>query len=156
MRWQNMKRAGGYFTVEAALVLPIVFGCILFLIYQGIYQYDRCALEQNLNRVSLLALAENASDREKGLKNAQKLMTEQTDIFLAWEAEDLSFSVKKGRMKNEVRGRVEFPFKNLLFQDLDVYWEITARTEGDILNPVSFVRNYQKILGGLSDGDRVH
>ena len=36
-----MRERNAYFTVEAALVLPLVTGAILFVIYTMLFQYDR-------------------------------------------------------------------------------------------------------------------
>lgn len=44
----NRRYVGGYFSVEAALVLPAVLGVYLFLIAVLLVQYDRCLLEQDL------------------------------------------------------------------------------------------------------------
>ena len=37
-----------YFTVEAALIIPLVLGILVFLIFIMFYQYDRCLLEQDI------------------------------------------------------------------------------------------------------------
>lgn len=39
----------GYMTVEASLVLPMVFGVIVFVICLLFYSYDRCLLEQDMS-----------------------------------------------------------------------------------------------------------
>lgn len=43
----NDAREGGYMTVEAALVLPVVLCAMVVLIYLGFFLYDRCAMEQD-------------------------------------------------------------------------------------------------------------
>lgn len=40
------KKMAGYFTVEAALLLPFVFMIIVLMIFLSFYCYDRCVLEQ--------------------------------------------------------------------------------------------------------------
>ena len=40
------KKVSGYFTVEAALLLPIIIMIIVFMIFLSFYCYDRCILEQ--------------------------------------------------------------------------------------------------------------
>ncbi len=37
----------GYMTVEAALIMPIVWFAIFFLIFAGFFQYDRCVAQQD-------------------------------------------------------------------------------------------------------------
>lgn len=38
----------GYMTVEASLVLPLVFGMMMFVLSLLVYSYDRCVLEQEV------------------------------------------------------------------------------------------------------------
>lgn len=40
------KKMSGYFTVEAALLLPFAMMIIVFMIFLSFYCYDRCILEQ--------------------------------------------------------------------------------------------------------------
>ncbi|MBQ6787267.1 MAG: pilus assembly protein [Lachnospiraceae bacterium] len=46
MRRYLTKKMSGYFTVEAALLLPFVIMIIVFMIFLSFYCYDRCILEQ--------------------------------------------------------------------------------------------------------------
>ena len=147
------KKYEGYFTVEAALVLPVVLGFILFVVYLGIFQYDRCALEQKLNLITLLALSADVQSNEEKVERAQKLASEADDRFLAWELQEVSFSISRGKMVNVFHGTVRFPFRFLFDESMDNLWIIQAKAEGNSLKPVSFVRNYKKIEGGLSNGN---
>ena len=36
-----------YFTVEAALVMPVVLAIIVMIIYMSFYLYDRCVMQQD-------------------------------------------------------------------------------------------------------------
>ncbi len=45
------KECGAYFTVEAALVMPVVLACYLLIIMLLIYIYERCIWEQNAYRL---------------------------------------------------------------------------------------------------------
>ena len=40
------KAVKGYFTIEAALILPFVTGVILVILYLLFFQYNRCLLVQ--------------------------------------------------------------------------------------------------------------
>ena len=46
MRRYLSEKTGGYFTVEAALLLPFVMMSIVFMIFLSFFCYDRCILEQ--------------------------------------------------------------------------------------------------------------
>lgn len=53
MQVRYKKAVGGYFTVEAALVLPIVFGCYFVVVMSLIFIYERCIWEQNACRLPI-------------------------------------------------------------------------------------------------------
>ena len=41
-----------YFTVEAAVLYPVVLGVVLLMMYLLFFQYDRCLLEQDMGRAA--------------------------------------------------------------------------------------------------------
>ena len=43
----EFKKAEGYFTVEASLVMPLVIFLIGFIFYLTFYLYNRCAIAQD-------------------------------------------------------------------------------------------------------------
>ena len=61
---EDMEKKNAYFTVEAALVLPIVIAALLFVIYMMLFQYDRCLLEQDMGAIALWGALVDASDAE--------------------------------------------------------------------------------------------
>lgn len=71
MGWNNMKgkRADGYFTVEAALVMPVVLMCYAALILLLCFIYERCIWEQNACRLPV--------------------WKEYVEGFVSWDAKDV-------------------------------------------------------------------
>ena len=51
MNGLEKKECNGYFTVEAALVMPVVLICYLLIIQLLIFIYERCIWEQNACRL---------------------------------------------------------------------------------------------------------
>ena len=49
MKWGSQK-CRAYFTVEAAMVIPIVMGCIGMVCMLMFYMYERCVLDENACR----------------------------------------------------------------------------------------------------------
>ena len=45
-KWKRME-AEAYFTVEAALIVPVVVCIFVMIIYLSFYLYDRCVLTQD-------------------------------------------------------------------------------------------------------------
>lgn len=54
------KQENAYFTVEAAMVMPIVLFAIGMVIYLGFFQYSRCLAEQE---EGLLQIQDNAAQQ---------------------------------------------------------------------------------------------
>ena len=65
-------KLGGYFSVEAALVFPLVMGTILLLIYLGFYQYDRCMLEFDMGTIALRGCSCDEQDRTMVLDEMER------------------------------------------------------------------------------------
>ncbi len=53
---KKRNRTEGYFSVEAALVLPMVLSVYVFLIAMLLLQYDRCQLEQDMASMMIKAV----------------------------------------------------------------------------------------------------
>ena len=51
-------RYRGSFTVEAALIMPVILGVIVFFIYIGMFTLDRCSIEYICQSVSCAAVYE--------------------------------------------------------------------------------------------------
>ena len=45
---KEKKSLRGYLTLEAAMVLPVVFALVIMLLYLTFYLYDRCRMTQDL------------------------------------------------------------------------------------------------------------
>lgn len=52
---QKYCKENAYFSLEATLIMPIVFMTILFLIYIGFFFYDKCLLKQDIYRMLIRA-----------------------------------------------------------------------------------------------------
>ena len=93
------RRVMGYFTVEASLLLPIVFAFYLFLIGMMIFQYDRCLMEQDMETLILKYGYTDETNPEKQLfymqAQAGKLTTER---YIWMEPQDMRIRIKGWRL----------------------------------------------------------
>lgn len=69
----------GFFSVEAALIMPIVLGVYVFLIVMLFLQYDRCLLEQDM--ASIMIKAGNYEG------TPQQTMAYLQELTVQWERE---------------------------------------------------------------------
>ena len=143
-----MRKLKGYFTVEAALVLPLIFVLIQFIIYLLFFQYNRCLQELNTGVLTLRGTAMKAENNEERIiqlrKEAEELSCEK---YIAWESEPVELKIEKGKIFIVQRGQLRFPFwKNL--GSVQQRWSTVASCENYLISPTSFIRNCRKIKGG--------
>ena len=145
-----MKReVEGYFSVEAALVFPMVIGVILLLIYLGFYQYDRCMLEFDMAAIALVGYHCEEEETESVLDEMERVAVGiSRERYVAWEAENINIEVNGNRVCASGGGKLRFPFGFLIQKGMNDAWEAEANYENRRLDPVAFVRGYKKIAGG--------
>lgn len=130
----------GYFTVEAALVFPMVLAEIVLVIYLLIFQYDRCLMEQDLGVLALRGMvlqAEDNQDRIQELERQEQSM--DTQKYLAWERGELEMKIERGILHVERSGRMEA---------MNASWESTRDYESHMISPVLLIRSYRRWKGG--------
>ena len=138
-----------YFTVEAALVMPIVISCILFVVYIWIFQYDRCIMEIDTYAAAFSASKAEAEDNEERIYLTQKYLNEiYYDKYVAWNFDTANIKIVKESIYVEREGNVKFPFTSLKFWNGDNIWSSKSKVKADIINPAFVVRSIRKLRGG--------
>lgn len=72
MRSICFHREKGYFTVEAALILPFTMMIVVFMTFLSFYCYDRCILEQCAYAAALRGSSNRFASNEEAQEEAQK------------------------------------------------------------------------------------
>ena len=139
----------GYFSVEAALVFPMIIGAILLLIYLGFYQYDRCMMEFDVAAIALAGSSCDEEDRIAVLDEMERVARELSkERYIAWEAENINIEVKGNHVCTTGGGKLRFPFGLLIQKGMNGVWKVEVNYENRRLDPVAFVRSYKKSAGG--------
>ena len=87
-----------YFTAEAAFIMPIVFGTLLFMVYLFLYQYDRCLLEQDIGAMALWGSLVEVSDTiELEQKTQERMAGLYKEKYVAWRITHLEASLDRNR-----------------------------------------------------------
>ena len=137
------KKYGAYFTVEAAVLYPIVLGVILLMLYLLFFQYDRCLLEQDMGSAAVKGGSRWMQKKEE--VNRQLL---EEDMFfderkyIAWETELPRWKLEKSYITVEQTGRLLYPFSALTGNPR--YWSTKASFQVNRSSPVDFVRKYRR------------
>ena len=97
MQRKNYK---AYFTVEAAVLYPIVLGVIVLMTYLLFFQYDRCLLEQDMGRAAVRSGSRWMQKKEELNRQLQeKDMFFDTEKYIAWESELPVWKLEKNQVK---------------------------------------------------------
>lgn len=136
------------FTVEAAMILPIFFFACIFLVYIGIYQYDRCIAEQNLRYVIVRSKElTHASDKERE-KNLQEMVeTIFAECIMPGITGESECDVSRGKIKVSYNGIVAAKLLTVFDGDFEREWELQAEGTAKVWKPVEFIRLYSRIKG---------
>jgi aspartyl/asparaginyl-tRNA synthetase len=140
----RMKYENGYFTVEAALILPIALLFITMMIFWAFYVYDRSILEHSAYQAALRGTY-NHMDASKSAKESQEAaaLLVENRVFAKKE---LTQDVKVGLGKVSVSYHcvVNMPLQPWLgeyirgFSDDNMTFDITKTTYK--LKPAKFIR----------------
>lgn len=145
------KLCKAYFTVEAAIIVPIVMSVLVYVIFMSLFQYNRCLLEQDIGMLILYAVE---SDEQEGteLKNnlEQKLKDLYWDKYFSWKQEELQVSVKGEKVEIYGMGELQFPFMDWNLAHLNTKWSAQAKREGYRLNPTEYIRLINRLKREIS------
>ena len=142
-------KKNAYFTVETALVLPLVMGALILTVFLFLFQYDRCLLEQDVNILAIYAgtaMAESVEKLEATVhRRTSKVSMEK---YVAWEMNDLQVIVKGNRVSVRGGGQLTLPLPEWNFFGKENVWETQTLRETQRITPAAYIRLYRKVRGG--------
>lgn len=141
------KKLGGYFTVEAAFVMPVVICVLALLCYLGFFMCNRCLLLQDTYIMGL------RGSRADGLSNEQTAayILEQSQEMLSkyYAVSEIDKNVKVGRTEISVTlcGKMKVPFSFFAWEEekMNGVWEMQEKKTFDRTKPVDFIRACRKV-----------
>lgn len=141
------KSAEGYFTVEAALVLPVALGVVILIIYLLFFQYNRCLQEQD---IGILALRGRVLQTESNEERMRRLREQADDLYtkkyIAWDSGAIELKHGKGTISVKQSSHLQFPFGGM--SHVGDTWETTSEYSNQVISPVPFIRSYRRVIGG--------
>ena len=110
---KNQTEYEGFFSVEAALVLPIVLGVYLFLIVMLFLQYDRCLLEQDMASIMVKAGSYEGTPQQT-MEYLQELTAQWERKRYLWIAPQAPyFTIQGSQIRLEATGEYTVPILGL-------------------------------------------
>ena len=150
-----MKRQNAYFTVEAALVLPLVINVMLLVTYLFCFQYDRCLLEQDMGALALWSsvTASGYTDDTESLNMllAQRAADVYQGKYVAWKNTNVEIRLEKNQISVSGSGELTFPIPEWNLWSDSSHWEAKTSFQNSRLSPVFYIRQYRKLKGLLSN-----
>lgn len=135
------KEYKAYFTVEAAVLYPVVLGVVLLMMYLLFFQYDRCLLEQDMGRAAIRGGSRWMQSKEELNRQLQeKDMFFDTEKYIAWESELPVWKLEKSQVTVQQTGRMPYPFSAITGSPR--YWSTKAEFQVTRNSPVDLLRNY--------------
>lgn len=106
---KKQLKCEGFFSVEAALVLPVVLGVYLFLIVILFLQYDRCLLEQDMASM-MIKSSGYAGTPQQRMEYLQELTAQwEQERYLWVEPQAPYFTIQGTRIRLEAAGEYRMP-----------------------------------------------
>ena len=138
------KEKKAYMTLEASLVLPVIFAGIMVMIYWGIYLYDMSVMKQ----VAYIAALRGSRISDASAEDVKGFVEEQLEQLLERKImmkENLQKEVKVtyGKVKVKVVMNVKIPLIHWITDDME-FGIIEKEAEAVRIDPVNFIREVRK------------
>lgn len=136
------QKQNGYFTVEAALIMPSVVCILALLCYLGFFMYNQCLLQQDTYILGLRgSIAEGLGSEETAvyvLKQAEELLPK----YYAVSKMDKTVKAEVGKITVTLSCEMKVPFAFFAWEGekMSSVWKISEEKEIDRIKPVDFIR----------------
>ena len=142
MQNKKMRETDAYFTVEAALVIPIVLGIFVMILYLSFYLYDRCLLSQDCYVLSYRQSIEKGDADRSGQAAATERFGQK--LFMLSRLE--TASSRGSTISVKANAAMEPPLLGLDFFNEQRYWILGVREKARKTDPPKDYRRVRRIL----------
>lgn len=135
---KRQRKAEGYLTVEAALLLPFVIGVIVYVIYFQLFWYNRCLMDQETAMTVVKAVQADSIDRDMTREDIVQWRKEfLTDRYVGWESDKPVLTVQLNKLSVSMGGRLRMP---------NASWNAEETYAASRIDASVFLRQCRKIL----------
>lgn len=136
----------GYMTIEAALLMPMVWFSLFFFIFTGFFQYDRCIAEQDGKIIVLRASEMRGSDEASVIRTVMEkgeLVGKKKLLFSEDVEKEIRITENKAKIK--ISGRVNTILSSLIKGTKYSVFSYGAEYEAKKYDPVQVIRICRRI-----------
>lgn len=141
------KYQKGSFTIETALIMPIVLTVILIVFFFTLYMYNRSVMQNAAYRGTkqvFYYMNESNSDIKKECNKV--ILTDLENSLIGVEDVEVEIEVSANRVEVEISGRLNVPkmisSEGTVFEKL---WDYKICADEIRLNPAEIIRNGQNL-----------
>lgn len=145
---KRAEKENAYLTVEAALVFPIVLVIQCLTIFLFVFQYDRCLLNQDMERLVVLGCGSEEEEKD-ALANELKRHAGELSLekYVAWEMEAVEIGLEKDGICVQGQGKPLFPVLGFGMDEGRFAGTISASCESKRIHPAMFIRQCRRLKG---------
>ncbi|MCM1064630.1 MAG: hypothetical protein NC420_09220 [Eubacterium sp.] len=150
MNRENKVKMNAFFSVEAALVVPLTVSAILLAVCLFTFQYDRCLMEQD---VAAQAVKAATAEARTGEELEEKIRAQTAGLYrnkyVAWDLIMLEVKMEKKIIEAVGKGEFRFPVPGWNLRNGEDIWSARAGYKAHRISPITFIRNCRRITGGI-------
>ena len=135
----------GSYTVEMALLFPLILGVLLFSMGLTFYLYDLCVLDINANLAALEGQKYVDMSEGNRKKKIRERAEEAKDSLIAIEKLSVSVQTKGEKISVVYSGEYTFPIVNLFLNGNRKKEVVSVQAESVIQNAVEWIRTVRKV-----------
>ena len=149
IKQEREQNKNAFFSLEAAIIVPLAISAILLAVGLFVFQYDRCLMEQDVAIQTVKAASAEAKSNEE-LEDKIRLQAAglYRDKYVAWDMILMDIDIKKGMIEAAGKGTFQFPLPGWNLWNEDNTWSARAGYKAHRISPVTFIRNCRKIVQG--------
>lgn len=132
----------GYFTVEAALVMPVVLSIIVMILYLSFYLYDRCIMAQDLYLLSYRQSIEKGNADRAGTGAVRAQLGGRVFMLSGLETE----TAAGGTVRLKGNAVMEAPVFGLALFDRQRRWHLCVEEKAKKTDPPKEYRRVRRLL----------
>lgn len=145
MRYKERKwRLEGSYTVEMALLFPLILGVLVFSLGWTFYFYDLCLLDIHANLAALEGGRYSGMSERSREKKVREQAEEVTDRLIAVKNFTVSVQTKGDKISVAYSGSYTFPIFHLLVDGNQKKEAVQVQAESVMQNAVEWVRTVRK------------
>lgn len=138
---------GGYLTIEAAMIMPVVLGIVILVMRIWFFRYDRVLQDMDTCAVVVRCMEQKDMNAdEKAAYIVEQMQGRYKDHYIAWSFGDISASCRGGSVSCSVTGSSGPIARISGLWDVPGSMSATSERERTILSEVFVIRTYRKAL----------